>query len=93
MLDVAARVKVLEERMADHQERFVDIAQALRQFEGRVDGRFASVDARFVQVDQRLAALSAELAALRHDMTTQFRWTASLMFTGFVAIVAAMLSQ
>lgn len=128
MLDIEPRVKVVEERMADHQQRFGDVVQALRQFEGRVDRRFASIDARFdaidarfVQIDARfgqidvrfgqidvrfgqleagLAAINqridrqvAEIATLRRDMTTQFRWTAGLMLTGAVAIVAAILSQ
>jgi hypothetical protein len=107
VLDIEPRVKVVEERMADHQQRFEDVVQALRQFEGRVDRRFASVDARFGQIDVRfgqldagLAAINqridrqvAEIATLRRDMTTQFRWTAGLMLTGAVAIVAAVLSQ
>jgi hypothetical protein len=97
VLDAVARLKVVEERMADHQQRFGDVTQALRQFESRVDARFASVDMRFVALEQRVdagfAGVHHRFDALGREMATQFRWTVGLMLTGVLAIVAALLSQ
>lgn len=118
MLSIEQRVKIVEERMADHSELFKDIRTGLLQFEARVDRRFEQfegrVDRRFEQVEARLAAmdqkfdarlagldqkidglghsLGAELVAQRRDMHAQLRWTAGIMLTGFVAIVAAILA-
>jgi hypothetical protein len=125
MWSVEQRVKIVEERMADHNQLFTDIRDGLRQFEARVDTRFTAIDARFTAIDARFAALDlkidtglaavhqrmdvgfaalnqrldtqgGEIAGLRRDMTiqmaTQLRWTAGVMLTGFVAIVAAVLA-
>jgi hypothetical protein len=144
VLSIEQRVKIVEERMADHNELFKDIRQGLLQFEARVDRRFEQfegrVDRRFEQIEARLDAmdqkfdarllgldqkidgldpkieglnqrfdarllgldqkidglgqsLGAELVAQRRDLSAQFRWTSGIMLTGFIAIVAAVLSQ
>jgi hypothetical protein len=90
--------------MVDQQEFFRELAQSLRQFEARVDARFAAVDARFVDMDTRLTGLdrrmdgvAIEMTALRRDMTmqltSQLRWTTGIMISGFIAIVATVLAR
>jgi hypothetical protein len=103
MLDVEARVGIVEGRMVDQQDLLRELAQSLRQFEARVDARFAAMDLRFGDVDGRLTgldrrmdALGIEMTALRRDMTmqltSQFRWTTGIVISGLIAIVAAVLA-
>jgi hypothetical protein len=96
VLSIEQRVKIVEERMADHSELFKDIRQGLLQFEARVDRRFELIEGRLTALDQKFDALGhslgAELVAQRRDMNAQFRWTSGIMLTGLVAIVAAILA-
>ena len=129
MVNVEARVQIVEERMTDYQDASRELAQQLGRFEARVDARFAAVDRRFTAIDERFtlidgrfalidgrftglegritaldqkvdtgfALIGQEMAALRRDMTmrmsTQLRWTAGLMLTGFVAIAAVVVAR
>jgi hypothetical protein len=97
VLSIEQRVKIVEERVADHNQLFADLRQGLLQFEARVDGRFGQLDARLTGLDQKVDALGhtlgAEIAAQRHDTHAQFRWTAGIILTGLIAIVAAILAK
>ena len=140
MLDIEQRVKMVEERMADHTQLFAEIKQGLLQFQAQVDRRFEQVDRRFDQfearvdrrfeqvearfvsleqkfdarltglelrltgsdqkveaglagVNQKIDGLGLSLIAQRNDMHAQFRWTAGIILTGLVAIVAAILAR
>ena len=108
MLDIEQRVKMVEDRMADHTRLFAEIKQGLLQFEERVDRRFEQVEARLTGLDQKFDSkltsleqkfdnlgltLNAALTAQRNEMHGQFRWTAGIILTGLVAIVAALLAR
>ncbi len=90
MLDIEQRVKMVEERMADHTRLFADIKQDLRQFEARVDRRFEQVEARLTGLDQKM---DSGFAAVDHKLESGFRWTAGVILTGLIAIVAALLAR
>ena len=94
--------------MADHMRLFAEIKQGLLQFEERVDRRFEQVEARLTGLDQKFDSkltsleqkfdnlgltLNAALTAQRNEMHGQFRWTAGIILTGLVAIVAAILAR
>jgi hypothetical protein len=64
MLSVEQRVTIVEERMVDHSQLFTDLRQGLRQFEARVDARFAAVDARFTAIDARFTAVDERFTAV-----------------------------
>ena len=108
VLDIEQRVKMVEDRMADHTRLFAEIKQGLLQFEERVDRRFEQVEARLTGLDQKFDSkltsleqkfdnlgltLNAALTAQRTEMHGQFRWTAGIILTGLVAIVAALLAR
>ena len=108
VLDIEQRVKMVEDRMADHTRLFAEIKQGLLQFEERVDRRFEQVEARLTGLDQKFDSkltsleqkfdnlgltLNAALTAQRNEMHGQFRWTAGIILTGLVAIVAAILAR
>ena len=44
MVNVEARVQIVEERMADYQDGSRELAEQLGRFEARVDARFAAID-------------------------------------------------
>ena len=129
-MDIEQRVKMVEERMADHMRLFAEIKQGLLQFEERVDRRFEQIEARLTGLDQKIDAglsevsqkidagllgvnqkidaglsgvnqridglgltLHAALTTQRNEMHAQFRWTAGIVLTGLVAIVAAILAR
>ena len=94
--------------MADHTRLFAEIKQGLLQFEERVDRRFEQIEARLTGLDQKIDAglsgvnqkidslgltLHAALTTQRTEMHAQFRWTAGIILTGLVAIVAAILAR
>jgi hypothetical protein len=101
VLDLETRVKMVEERMADRTTLFTDIRQGLRQFEARVDARFAAAESRFTSIDTRFTGIEARLtelgqkidgglATVHQRIDVQSREVVAL--TGFVAIVAAVLA-
>ena len=107
-MDIEQRVKMVEDRMADHTRLFAEIKQGLLQFEERVDRRFEQVEARLTGLDQKFDSkltsleqkfdnlgltLNAALTAQRTEMHGQFRWTAGIILTGLIAIVAALLAR
>ena len=64
MLNIDQRIRVVEERMADHHELFADIRSDLARFEQRVDNRFVAMDARFGQVEARFGQVDARFSQM-----------------------------
>lgn len=98
------RLAHLEGRVEEHSQMFIDFRGAIRQFEQRVDTRFAAVDARFAAIDARFDSLERRFDALgikveagfdglRREMAGHFRWTVGVLVTGLVAVVAAVIAQ
>ena len=71
MLSIEQRVKIVEDRMTDHSQLFMDLRQGLLQFEERVDRRFEHVEGRLTGLDDKVDAL-------RQELGTRFRWTCLL---------------
>jgi t-SNARE complex subunit (syntaxin) len=90
VLSIEQRVKIVEDRMADHSQLFADMRQGLLQFEARVDRRFEQVETRLAGLDQKM---NTEFAALDRKIDSGVRWTSGIMLTGLIAIVAAILSR
>lgn len=90
MLSIEQRVKIVEERMADHSELFKDIRQSLLQFEARVDRRFEQVETRLTGLDQKM---DSGFASLDRRIDNGVRWTSGIMLTGLIALISAILSQ
>jgi t-SNARE complex subunit (syntaxin) len=90
VLSIEQRVKIVEDRMADHSQLFADMRQGLLQFEARVDRRFEQVETRLAGLDQKM---DTGFAALDRKIDSGVRWTSGIMLTGLIAIVAAILSR
>jgi hypothetical protein len=91
VLSIEQRVKIVEDRMADHSELFADMRQGLLQFEARVDRRFEQIEARLTGLDQkfesRLTALDqksgARLTGMDRKMDGGFSALDRKLDTGF----------
>jgi len=55
--------------MVDQQEFFRELAQSLRQFEARVDARFAAIDTRFATIDARFVAIDSRFGDVDTRLT------------------------
>lgn len=86
------RIERVEVHVDAHVQLLSDLRTGLRQFEARVDARFAQVDARFVQIDGRFLVLDQKVDAVRHEMALQFRWLVGIILTGMATIAAAILA-
>lgn len=91
---VDRRFEAIEARLTALEQKF---DARLATLEQRFDTRLAELDKRLTGLDQKVDglghSLGAELAAQRRDMNAQFRWTAGILLTGMIAIVAVILSQ
>lgn len=83
MLSIEQRVKIVEERMADHGQMFMDIRQSLLQFEARVDRRFEQLEARLTGLDQRF---EARLISLEQRFEARLMRLDQKMDGGFAAL-------
>jgi hypothetical protein len=61
VLSIEQRVRIVEDRMADHSQLFADMRQGLLQFEARVDWRFEQIEARLTGLDQQFESRLTEL--------------------------------
>jgi hypothetical protein len=83
VLSIEQRVKIVEERMADHSELFKDIRQSLLQFEARVDRRFEQIEARLTSLDQKF---EARFISLEQRFETRLIGLDQKMDSGFAAL-------
>ena len=79
------RVAYLEGRVSEQAHAVVDVREAVRSFEHRMDVRFEAVDRRFDTVERRIDLLDEKVSR-------QFVWLAGLQVTTLVATVGALLA-
>jgi hypothetical protein len=82
VLSSVERLAHLEGRIVEHSQMFV-----------RLEDRLTALDVRFDRVDARFDRVEGEISGLRRDLATQFRWTTSMVLTGFIAIFAAIIAR
>lgn len=102
------RVAFLEGQVSEQSHGLVEVRDALRHLEQRLEARFDAFDkrmeARFEASDKRIEtleqrtevrhdSLGRRIEALEDKMSRQFVWTVGVQVTTFVAIVAALLSR
>ncbi|HEY6507795.1 MAG TPA: hypothetical protein VIY56_07260 [Vicinamibacterales bacterium] len=72
--------------MSEQSHALVEVREAVRSLEHRVDVRFEGVDRRFDTVDRRIDSLDDKVSR-------QFVWLVGLQVTTLVAIVGALLAR
>jgi len=80
------RVAYLEGQVNEQSHAHLDIRDAVRSLEHRVDARFEAIDRRFDTVDRRLDSLDDKVSR-------QFVWLVGIQVTTLVAIVTALLAR
>lgn len=80
------RVAYIEGQVSEQSHSLVEVREAVRSLERRVDARFEAVDRRFDSVDRRMDLLDEKVSR-------QFVWLVGLQVTTLVAIVGALLAH
>lgn len=83
MLDIEGRLKVVDERMADHSQLFMDVRQSLLQFQAAVDRRFEQVEVRLTGLDQKF---DTRLTSLEQRFESRLTALDQKMDSGFAAL-------
>jgi len=87
------RVAYLEGPVSEQSHGQLEIRDAVRSLEHRVDARFDAVDRRFEAVDRRFDTVDRRLDTLDDKVSRQFVWIVGIQVTTLVAIVGALLSR
>ena len=80
------RVAYIEGQVSEQSHSLVEVREAVRSLEHRMDARFESVDRRFDTVDRRIDAFDAKVSNL-------FVWMVGLHVTTLIAIIGALLAR
>jgi hypothetical protein len=83
---IEERVAYIEGQVSEQSHAIVEVRDALRSLEHRIDTRFEAVDRRFDTVDRRADVLDEKVSR-------QFVWLVGLQVTTLVAIVGALLAR
>jgi hypothetical protein len=98
------RVAYLEGQVSEQSHAMLEVRDAVRGLERRLDVRFEAVDRRFETIDRRFenmerridtldAGLSRRVDALDDKVSRQFIWVVGIQVTTLVAIVGALLTR
>lgn len=79
-------VAYIEGQVSEQSHALIEVREAVRSLEHRVDVRFEAVDRRFDTVDRRIDALDSKVSQY-------FVWMVGLQVTTLVTIVAALLAR
>ena len=86
MATLEERVAFLEGQVSEQSHAMLEMRDAVRNLERRMDARFDAVDRRFDAVERRSDGLDDKLSR-------QFVWLVGMQVTTLVAIVSAVLAR
>ena len=100
MSTLEERVAFIEGQVSEQSHAMVEVREAVRMLEHRVDGRFEAMDRRFEAIDRRFEAVDRRfdtvdrrIDALDGKLSRYFVWLVGLQVTTHVAIVGAVLMR
>ena len=100
MSTLEERVAFIEGQVSEQSHAMVEVREAVRMLEHRVDGRFEAMDRRFEAIDRRFEAVDRRfdtvdrrIDALDEKLSRYFAWLVGLQVTTLVAIVGALLTR
>ena len=100
MSTLEERVAFIEGQVSEQSHAMVEVREAVRMLENRVDGRFEAMDRRFEAIDRRFEAVDRRfdtvdrrIDALDEKLSRYFVWLVGLQVTTLVAIVGALLTR
>ena len=93
MSTLEERVAFIEGQVSEQSHAMIEVREAVRMLEHRVDGRFEAIDRRFEAVDRRFDTVDRRIDALDEKLSRYFVWLVGLQVTTLVAIVGALLTR
>ena len=100
MSTLEERVAFIEGQVSEQSHAMVEVREAVRMLENRVDGRFEAMDRRFEAIDRRFEAVDRRfdtvdrrIDALDEKLSRYFVWLVGLQVTTIIAIVGALLTR
>lgn len=93
MSTLEERVAFIEGQVSEQSHAMIEVREAVRMLEHRVDGRFEAMDRRFEAVDRRFDTVDRRIDALDEKLSRYFVWVVGLQVTTLVAIVGALLTR
>ena len=100
MSTIEERVAFIEGQVSEQSHARIEVREAVRMLEHRVDGRFEAMDQRFEAIDRRFEAVDRRfdtvdrrIDALDEKLSRYFVWLVGLQVTTLVAIVGALLTR
>jgi uncharacterized coiled-coil protein SlyX len=93
MSTLEERVAYLEGQVSEQSHGLVDVRDAIRRLEERMDARFDAIERRFETTDRRIDGLddrvSRQWESLDGKMSRQFVWLVGMQVTTLAAILVA----
>ena len=93
MATLEERVAYLEGQVSEQSHALLEVRDAVRSLEHRIDARFESLDRRFVSIDRRFENVERRFDTLDDKVSRQFLWLVGIQVTTLVAIVGALLTR
>ena len=100
MSTIEERGAYIEGQVSEQSHAMIEVREAVRMLEHRVDGRFEAMDRRFEAIDRRFEAVDRRfdtvdrrIDALDEKLSRYFVWLVGLQVTTLVAIVGALLTR
>jgi uncharacterized coiled-coil protein SlyX len=93
MQSLEERLAYLEGQVNEHSHSMIEVRNAVRDLERRVDMRFEAVDRRFESMERRLDGMNDRIDSLDDKVSRQFVWLVGMQVTTLVAIVGALLTK
>jgi hypothetical protein len=87
------RVAYIEGQVSEQSHALLEVREAVRSLERRMDGRFEALDRRFESVDRRFDTVDRRIDALDQKLSNHFVWLVGLQVTTLVAIIGALLAR
>jgi hypothetical protein len=100
MASLEERLAFIEGQVSEQTRGMIEVREAVRSLEHRVDVRFEAIDRRFEAIDRRFEAIDRRfdtvdrrIDGLDDKVSRQFVWLVGLQVTTLVAIVGALLAR
>lgn len=93
MSTIEERVACLEGQVSEQSHSMMEVRDAVRHLDQRIDSRFEGIDRRFEAIDRRFDTVDRRIDSLDDKVSRQFIWLVGIQVTTLVAIVGALLAR
>ena len=93
MPTIEERVALVEGQMSGQSHVLVELRDAVRHLDRKMDARFEAVDIRFGQTDHRFDRLERRIDNIDDKLGRYFMWVVGTQVTTLVAVVGTLLAR